>query len=107
MLLATLAIAAMATGCADDGGAVHTGVDMATARQVLARHVDDIEDRYSGVIGTGVDAVVRPPTGTTGSGTRIYGIVVYLRRQDDRPDEPQSIEGVPLTFEVTGEFHTR
>lgn len=36
-----------------------------------------------------------------------YVIVVYLRTAAQRPKEPESLEGVPLKFEVTGPFTTQ
>jgi hypothetical protein len=36
-----------------------------------------------------------------------YVIVVYLRSATQRPKKPESLEGVPLKFEVTGPFTTQ
>lgn len=99
-LLAALALAA---GCGTtDGGPVYEeGVDLATARRVLADRGDDLDRDYPASVGHGVGVVVRDPERADG---RAYGIVVYLREDRDRPRGRRFVDGVPVTFTVTGDF---
>lgn len=61
-------------------------------RALFARHRREIIERYE-AHGAGV--------GRQGDG---YAIVVYLDSADQQPQEPVTLEGVPLKFEVTGPF---
>ena len=64
-------------------------------KEVLQRHRADLMQRYraSGVA-----------VGKSDAGDDAYAIVVYLASATDRPSQPESIEGVPLKFVVTGPF---
>jgi len=61
-------------------------------QQVLERNKDEILRRYKAV-GVGL-----------GKRVNDYIITVYLKSKNNVPTELQMIEGVPLHFEVTGEF---
>ena len=62
-------------------------------RRVLEAHRGEIMRRFD-ALGTGIGK----------SGTD-YVITVYLKKAGDRPDQDVAVEGIPLRFEVTGEFH--
>lgn len=70
------------------------GVDLETARRVLAEHQDSILAQVPGAVGIGIGAA-------DGEG---HAIVVLLERVEHLPDEPRQVTGVPLRFEVTGPF---
>jgi hypothetical protein len=59
-------------------------------RQVFERRKGEILATYNAV-GAGI-----------GKEEDSYTIVVYLATAKDRPEEPASVEGVPLRFVVTG-----
>ncbi|MEV0388476.1 hypothetical protein [Nonomuraea sp. NPDC050643] len=102
LLLAAVstAIAAGAGCAAQKGGTMRRdGVDLATARRVLAAHRDELERRHPGTTGSGVGKVA-----ADADPSRAYGIVVYVDDERHRPAEPQTVEGVPVVFVVTGEF---
>lgn len=61
-------------------------------QQVLERNKDEILRRYKAV-GVGI-----------GKRENGYVITVYLKSKSDVPTELQTIQGVPVHFEVTGEF---
>lgn len=67
--------------------------DEQTAREVLARHRDSILTAYEGAVGVGV--------GAADGGA---AIVVFLADARNVPEGPVDVEGVPVRFEVTGEF---
>lgn len=98
-----LAAIVAATGCGTTkGGPVYEeGVDLATARRVHAARGDDLDRDYPGSLGHGVGVVVRDPGRADG---RVYGIVVYLRSERDRPPGRRFVDGVPVAFTVTGEI---
>jgi hypothetical protein len=64
-------------------------------RGILERHKSEILRKYRAV-GVGI--------GQSKSVNRSHVIVVYLRSPEDQPPDPVALEGVPLQFEVTGEF---
>jgi hypothetical protein len=64
-----------------------------SAREVLARHKDEIMRTYQAV---GVGLGKQSPTDQS------YAIVVYLESARHRPQGPVSYEGIPVKFEVTG-----
>ncbi len=63
-----------------------------SVRKVLAARRQEIVKRYNAA-GAGI--------GRQGDE---YCITVYLKTARDRPKEPVRVEGIPLKFEVTGEF---
>ena len=67
--------------------------DLENVRRVLEAHREEIARRFDAV-GTGI--------GKSGSD---YVITVYLKKAGDRPEHEVAVEGIPLRFEVTGEFH--
>ena len=69
------------------------GSDLEHVRDVLERHREDLKLRYRAA-GTGI--------GRRSAQDRTLVIVVYLESSRDLPRDPQSVEGVPLRFEVTG-----
>ncbi|MEV4112725.1 hypothetical protein [Nonomuraea sp. NPDC049695] len=100
-MLVAVAIAVSA-GCATSGGPVYDkGVDLATARRVLAERGNLIDREYPRSVGHGVGVVVADPERV---GARAYGIVVYLADDSDMPRGPRFVDGVPISFTVTGEF---
>jgi hypothetical protein len=66
--------------------------DQEAVRRVHELHREEIVRRYQAA-GTGVGRVRDE-----------FVIVVYLKSAKDRPQEPATVEGVPLKFEVTGEI---
>jgi hypothetical protein len=81
------------------------GVDYARAKAVLDRHYEEIQRRYRPVAGAAIADVVRE---RASEGDRdVFGIVVFLVDASGMPTTPQSIEGVPLTFKVSGEITIR
>ncbi|MFI6457058.1 hypothetical protein ACIBF6_36570 [Streptosporangium amethystogenes] len=82
------------------------GVTYTRAREVLRAHYGEIERRYRKVAGAGVGSVVEQED-LTEAGDLIYGILVSLEDTSALPATPQSIEGVPLRFTVTGRHHAQ
>ncbi|MFH8787041.1 hypothetical protein [Streptomyces roseoverticillatus] len=62
-------------------------------RRVLDRHKAHILATYRAV-GVGIGQATSPGTA--------YVITVYLQSSTDRPQEPVTMDGVPLRFTVTG-----
>ncbi|WP_433359054.1 hypothetical protein [Streptosporangium sp. CA-115845] len=82
------------------------GVEYARAREVLRAHYGEIKRRYRKVVGAGVGSVVDQED-LAGAGDLIYGILVSLEDSSGLPATPQSIEGVPLKFRVTGRYRAQ
>lgn len=64
-------------------------------RAVLQRHRESLTNRYKAV-GTGI--------GKAGPDSDRYAIALYLPSVDLRPAQTVSVEGVELSFVVTGEI---
>jgi len=79
------------------------GVDYATAKAALDRHFREIQRQYHPVAGAAVQDVVRRP----GPGGEVFGIVVFLVDDSALPDTAQTIDGVPVIFQVHGKFTKR
>lgn len=79
------------------------GVVFDQAKRVLQQSKDQIRSRYPGVVGTGIGSVVRPHDRVR-AGRKVYGIIVFLDKKSRRPPAGQSIEGVPLRFEVSRRY---
>ncbi|MFI9586602.1 hypothetical protein ACIHCQ_33320 [Streptomyces sp. NPDC052236] len=79
------------------------GVEYARAKKVLERHKDTIWQRYRGVQGfaieSALDARDRRP-----SQDPIFRIVIFVGLPANVPATPESIEGVPVRFKVSGVF---
>lgn len=76
--------------------------DLATVREVKQRHSHEILRRYNAV-GHGI-GTARKLDSPPAPEDEVYVIVVHLRSSSDKPETPQQIGGVPLTFMVTGQF---
>lgn len=63
-------------------------------RRIFQRHKDEIIKLYQAE-GAGI-----------GKEDDTHVIVVYLSSKSHRPDDPVSIEDIPLKFEITGPFRT-
>lgn len=79
------------------------GAEFEKAKRVLREHRQQIWQKYTGVVGTGL-ADVNQPGGLPAAGARSFGIIVFVEEENDRPANEQSIEDVPLTFQVSGHF---
>ncbi|GAA2588923.1 hypothetical protein SMC26_16555 [Actinomadura fulvescens] len=79
------------------------GVEYEKAKRVMQDHHEEIESRYHPVAGYGIGSVVAPEH-LDEAHDEVFGIHVFLEDAGGLPTTPQSIEGVPLHFVVTGPF---
>ncbi|GGZ03198.1 hypothetical protein [Streptomyces poonensis] len=81
------------------------GVAYAKAKAVLDSNREEIWERYASIQGSGIGAVEGAwDEKSADSDPEIFVIVIHLTDSADVPGFPQTVEGVPLRFEVGGPF---
>jgi hypothetical protein len=69
----------------------------------LEKHDDELRARFPGVTAIGVGNAYEKPWPRS-DGDAAYLAVIYVERESDVPNEPQTIEEIPVRFVVSGPF---